>query len=115
MSIEKHDIHTMPLPDFAEDAVFKAKRSAEPDKNEQNNYISTGAACDEDAEPVDLLGRFPTPSLPIDLLPEVIRRFMQAGVAVARIIITPEGVVTIVPAGMPGDDGGNPCDRLLKR
>lgn len=40
---------------------------------------------------------------------------IQAGIAVAKITITPEGAVIIVPAGMSDDDCENPCDRLLER
>jgi len=38
---------------------------------------------------------------------------VQAGVLVGKITIARDGTVTIIPAGMPGDDSANPCDRLL--
>ncbi|MCO8146793.1 hypothetical protein NHN26_16415 [Rhodovulum tesquicola] len=38
---------------------------------------------------------------------------IKAGVVVGKIKVSPDGTVTIIPAGMPGEDGPNPCDRLL--
>ena len=38
---------------------------------------------------------------------------VQAGVTPGKITFSPDGTVTIYPAGAAGEDSPNPCDRLL--
>jgi hypothetical protein len=90
-------IHTMPVPKFEEEEPSSILENILPFvQAEKTATASAGVPVHED-DPVDLFGRFPTPDLPVNLLPPVVRDFTEtrarqigcdpAGLAMAALTV----------------------------
>lgn len=81
MAPAEYTIHDIPLPDLEEEEIIA--RSVESDNvvllpsAKKSTAHHQEQADDDEADPVDLFGKFPTPDVPWSLIPDVIREFAK--------------------------------------
>lgn len=93
---KNNTIHTMPIPNFEEEAPIDTFGSiADFEHTSKVSSDKIGQTSDDlsedEAEPVDLFGQFPTPELPWALLPAVVQAFAE--IKSSQIGCDPAGLV----------------------